>query len=33
LSAPNGDKIQSTFANQPVVVPNDPDQIARLLDR
>lgn len=33
LAAPNGDKIQSTFANQPVVVPNDPDQIARLLDR
>jgi threonine synthase len=33
LAAPNGDKIQSTFANQPLVVPNDPDQIARLLDR
>ena len=33
LAAPNGEKIQSTFANQPVVVPNDPDQIARLLDR
>jgi threonine synthase len=33
LAAPNGDKLQSTFANQPVVVPNDPDQIARLLDQ
>jgi threonine synthase len=31
LTAPNGDKIQSTFGNQPVVVPNDPEQIARLL--
>jgi threonine synthase len=33
LAAPGGDKIQSTFGNQPVVVPNDPDEIARLLDR
>jgi threonine synthase len=33
LAAPNGDKLQSTFGNQPVVVPNDPDQIARLLDQ
>jgi len=32
LTAPNGDKLQSTFGNQPVVVPNDPDKIARLLD-
>jgi threonine synthase len=31
LTAPNGDKLQSTFGNRPVVVPNDPAQIARLL--
>ncbi len=31
LKAPNGEKLQSTFCNQPVVVPNDADQIARLL--
>jgi threonine synthase len=31
LTAPSGDKLQSTFGNQPVVVPNDADQIARLL--
>lgn len=31
LTAPSGDKLTSTFGNQPVVVPNDPDRIARLL--
>jgi threonine synthase len=31
LEAPGGHKIQSTFGNQPVVVPNDPDKIAALL--
>ena len=31
LQTPGGEKIQSTFANQPVVVPNDPDRIAALL--
>jgi threonine synthase len=31
LTAPSGEKLQSTFGNQPVVVPNDPDRIARLL--
>ena len=31
LTAPDGNKLQSTFANQPVVVPNDPDKIAALL--
>ena len=31
LAAPGGELLQSTFGNQPVVVPNDPDQIARLL--
>jgi threonine synthase len=33
LSAPNGQKIQSTYGNQPTVVPNDPDKIARLLEK
>ena len=31
LEAPGGVKIQPTFGNQPVVVPNDPDKIAELL--
>ena len=31
LQAPGGEKIQSTFANQPAVVPNDPERIAALL--
>jgi threonine synthase len=31
LQAPDGSLIPSTFANQPLVVPNDPNQIAALL--
>jgi threonine synthase len=31
LEAPGGAKLQSTFGNQPVVVPNDPDRITQLL--
>jgi threonine synthase len=31
LDAPNGVRIQSTFANRPVVVPHDPEKIAALL--
>ena len=31
LEAPDGAKLQSTFGNQPVVVPNDADRIAQLL--
>jgi threonine synthase len=31
LTAPGGEKLDSTFGNQPVVVPNDADAIARLL--
>jgi threonine synthase len=31
LEAPGGIKIQPTFGNQPIVVPNDPDKIAELL--
>jgi threonine synthase len=31
LKAPDGSAIESTFGNKPVVVPNDPDRIARLL--
>jgi threonine synthase len=31
LEAPGGVKISSTFGNQPIVVPNDPDRIAALL--
>jgi threonine synthase len=31
LKAPDGEKLESTFGNQPVVVPNDSDEIARLL--
>ena len=33
LKAPDGDAIVSTHGNQPLVVPNDPDRIAALLDR
>ena len=33
LEAPNGVPIHSTYGNQPIVVPNDADQIARLLDQ
>jgi threonine synthase len=32
LDAPDGARLTSTFGNQPVVVPNDADQIARLLE-
>ncbi len=32
LDAPNGMRIKSTFANQPIVVPNDPDKIAAMLE-
>jgi threonine synthase len=32
LEAPGGVRIQPNFGNQPVVVPNDPDKIAALLD-
>ena len=32
LDAPDGKRIQSTFGNQPVVVPNDAGRIAALLD-
>lgn len=31
LEAPGGVKITSTFGNQPIVVPNDPDRIAEIL--
>ena len=31
LDAPGGKRIQSSFGNQPIVVPNDPDRIAALL--
>ena len=31
LAAPGGEKLRSTFGNQPVVVPNDADEIARRL--
>jgi threonine synthase len=31
LETPGGVKIESTFGNQPTVVPNDADQIAKLL--
>ena len=31
LTAPGGDKIQPTYGNHPLVVPNDPDRIAALL--
>jgi threonine synthase len=32
LTAPGGEKLESTFGNKPVVVPNDADEIARLLE-
>jgi threonine synthase len=32
LTGPDGASISATFGNQPVVVPNDPDHIARLLE-
>ena len=32
LEAPGGVKIQPTFGNQAIVVPNDPDKIAKLLE-
>ncbi len=32
LMAPGGEKIESTFGNKPIVVPNDADAIARLLE-
>jgi threonine synthase len=31
LTAPQGDKLRSTYGNRPTVVPNDPEQIAALL--
>jgi threonine synthase len=31
LEGPDGVRIQSTFANRPIVVPNDPEKIAALL--
>jgi threonine synthase len=31
LTAPGGEKIESTFGNQPVVMPNDPEKIAAFL--
>jgi threonine synthase len=31
LATPSGQKLHSTFGNQPIVVPNDPDRIAALL--
>jgi len=32
LTAPGGEKIRSTYGNQPTVVPNDADKIASLLE-
>ena len=32
LDTPDGTRIMPTFGNQPVVVPNDPDRIAALLE-
>ena len=31
LDAPDGTRLKSTYANQPTVVPNDPDRIAAIL--
>jgi threonine synthase len=31
LQAPNGNKLESTFGNPPIVVPNDADRIAEML--
>ena len=33
LDAPDGSRIQPTFGNAPLVVPNDPDRIAAILGR
>src|SRR5579872_6614805 len=33
LDAPDGTRLQSTFGNRPVVVPNDADQIAAILEK
>jgi threonine synthase len=33
LAAPDGSKIESTFGNQPAVVPNDAEKIAEMLSR
>jgi len=33
LDAPDGHRLQSTFGNAPIVVPNDADEIARLCDK
>jgi len=33
LDAPDGSRLRSTFGNEPVVVPNDADEIARILER
>jgi threonine synthase len=32
LKAPDGSTIRSTFGNEPIVVPNDADRIASILD-
>jgi threonine synthase len=32
LETPSGAKIRSTFGNQSIVAPNDPDRIAALLE-
>jgi threonine synthase len=32
LTAPGGAALASTYGNRPLVVPNDPDRIAALLD-
>ncbi|HLK47513.1 MAG TPA: threonine synthase [Bryobacteraceae bacterium] len=33
LDAPDGSRLRSTFGNEPVVVPNDADRIAAILDK
>ncbi|MGH9612787.1 MAG: threonine synthase, partial [Bryobacteraceae bacterium] len=33
LKSPSGEAIQSTFGNEPVIVPNDADTISKLLER
>jgi len=33
LADPAGVRLESTYGNQPVVVPNDPDRIAGLLSQ
>jgi threonine synthase len=32
LEGPRGERIRSNYGNQPIVVPNDPDEIARVLN-